>query len=211
MYSSSKWQKWKASAFHLMIAECGGGGDCLFHCLAKALTDITKERLCMQDIRSMLAESLTEKNIASYVQLIADDHAQHLPFGSHNFGKMAQYLQKPRACRQRCLSIIQTIVKRQGRLHQGTDVTLKWLGLYSNWFQAANIGFVVFSSFGPGFTSIIGDMDKTDYYVLLFNHANASHWQLAYINYKTNLHCCVTSAMWTKMHQMLQKQEEKQF
>lgn len=128
----SKW-----AAFGIRMRECGGGGDCLFHCIGVAVGKP------MERVREWLAHTITPHNLSRF-------HAR--------VGTVQQ---------------TQMHVRTNGWTYIGTDDTLQWMA------RKSHLGFVVLSSFGPDFTTVIQNEHSTKY-LMLYNIAN-SHWQLAYL------------------------------
>lgn len=51
------------------ILDCGGDGDCLFHCIAWVLSGIKKQKMKAEDIRKLVSEQLNEDNYLFYLEL----------------------------------------------------------------------------------------------------------------------------------------------
>jgi len=155
--------RWKDSALAFYVEECGGGGDCLFHCIAKALTRLVSEEITMTHIRDRLANTLSEETITEFLTNIKEDQDQQLLPGSKRVSVTEQ------------VENVRKLVSSSGTTFPGTDVVLRWLLKHDDLFTYLKVGFVIFSTFGPGYTTILNK--GADNFILLFNHANM-HWQL---------------------------------
>jgi len=190
---------WSGFAIDMSLVECGGDGDCLFHCVAAAMGQILNCQFSMLHVRNLLAQSLTYDNVTDYVTQVREEHDHCLPAGSVRLN--VEY----------SLDIVRAIVELPGHYHQGTDGTLRWLAKCSEWFRHNQVGFVVFSSFGPSYTSVIGD-DNTRHYILLFNSSETCHWQLVYlpiVKETVTWHCCITADVCAELQSVLQRGELK--
>jgi hypothetical protein len=176
MLNSKKLKKWSQSTFEFELEECGSNGDCLFYVLSVALSRVLQENVQMLHVRNLLAESIHLKNVDDFISAIGEDQNEKLFDGSLS----VQALMSCSDINDR-LTGIQALIKTPGWAFPGTDIALHWLVVHSSLVRELKIGFLVFSTFGPGYTSIIRDQD-TAIFLLLFNHANA-HWQLA--NFKS--------------------------
>jgi hypothetical protein len=183
MFSSKNIKKWENADLTFDIQECGSGGDCLFYVLSAALCNIVNTTFSMQDIRRILAESLTLENVDAFINIVAEDHDQKLFQGSIHINSFRQ-IPNPKVRLKRLKALVQT----QGWTFIGTDSILKWLitckCTENNIFQKLKLGFFVFSSYGPGFSSVIAS-PQTCIYMLLFNNAHG-HWQLVFLKDNEN-------------------------
>lgn len=96
---------WKAFPYAISLEECGGNGDCLFHCVARATG------WSMRDIRRALAGTLTHQNLPQFRK--AMDHVR-LPMS---------------------LAHVRYFVSRPGPRFEGTDMALRWLRRHHPAFQ----------------------------------------------------------------------------
>ena len=158
MRSSRSLNKWNTSEIVFQLEECGGGGDCLFHCLAVALTRLLVKEITMAQVRCRVADTLTATTLPLFLTAIYEDQDKKVPVRSP--------------------SLLETrrLVSTRGTTFQGTDTILRWLLQYDVLFQQLKLGFIILSSFGPGYTTILGE-NRAEFFILLFNHAGA-HWQL---------------------------------
>ena len=171
--SSSNLVHWGVNApLQFDIIECGKGGDCLFYTLAQALFLIDNVNVDMIQLRKWMASTIKPENIREFCQEVCEEQKHYCPSGALNFELvLKQYCQHPNI-----LSIIRQIVQRPGWTFQGTDGSLRWLLHHHPHFF--NKGFVIFSSWGFDHTQVIKTSKSRDY-ILLFNNAHTSHWQLA--------------------------------
>lgn len=189
---SQRWPAWRTPPFELYALECGGGGDCLFRAVARPLG------VQFAAVRGMVAETLRDPTRAArYVQTVAEDQAQHLPSGSHPVDSRMPARE------------LRALVRTPGLAHQGTDQTLKWLSSECRFFRQHNIGFVMFSTLGPGFTSVVGDPTQVRHLILLLN-IGGYHWQLAHVRARGKLHACVSGKAWTSLLRAMRRWEQQQ-
>jgi hypothetical protein len=167
MISSRNFKRWTYAAITFQLEECGGDGDCLFHCIAEALSRLLSSNITMESIRLRVATTLTHETLPAFLTAIQEDQHHKILYGSHELKD------------SHALSTVQAIVRTNGNTFQGTDVVLRWLVEKDQMFNQLRIGFIIFSTFGPGYTTIINE-DYAENFILLFNHAN-THWQLVNI------------------------------
>ena len=156
--------KWRDTTLSFVLEECGGNGSCLFHCVAVGASRLLHQTWSMEYVRDRLAASITEKTLYEFIELLMEDQKQHIINGSQQIDHSFD-LQK-----------IQELISEPGPRFQGSDITLRWLITRDPVFKKYGIGFVLFSSFGPGYTEILNE-EAANHFILLFNHANV-HWQL---------------------------------
>lgn len=172
MHSSRNINKWATARLDMNLEECGAGGDCLFHVLGVALSRVLNQDAKMTDIRKLLADSVTLETMDTFVKDVGEDQQEKIFHGSLAVESLMIIQNK-----EERLCNLRNLIKTVGWSFPGTDVILRWFVTHCDELKSLNIGFVVFSTFGPGYTTVIGT-ESTTVYVLLFNHANA-HWQLA--------------------------------
>lgn len=166
--SSRKYPKWRHAPFRFWIEECGGEGDCMFHAVAVGIGRMTNQRYSMQQVRQLLSTSLTTDNFTAFLDCTRHDIDQG--------GKMAQLqtiITNQPAREPEMLGIVRKVIEAPGHAFQGTDTCLEWLTTHVPLFR--QIGFMIFSSYGPDFTVVINP--KAENFLLLFNTPN-NHWQL---------------------------------
>lgn len=149
-YCNKKMESYK-SLFKFI--ECGGGGDCMFHVISTAFSELFARVYTMQDIRFLTAQSIDKDNVSVF---------------QTTFGLKAKDLQH-----------IQQLVNKQGHAFIGSVDLLEWM-VNTTWLKEHNLGFVVYSSYGLDFPTVV-ETPSTTLYLLMAN-INNSHWQL--IKYK---------------------------
>jgi hypothetical protein len=130
----------------------------------------------MQDLRTAIANTIDRDNFRSFLRHILEDYAQFTPQGSTKLSPSTT------------LAEIKDIVKTPGPGFQGSDLLVRWFVKSDRFFKEYNIGIIMFSHFGPGFTAVIGG-DNCKYYICLHNHPN-THWSLANIVIARNQLTC---------------------
>jgi hypothetical protein len=169
--------RWKGSTLQLKTIEAGGGGDCLFHAIARGMTDWLGKEITMMNIREELAKSITSDNARRFIRHICEDHKLFLPRGSVDWNLLRFHRQNRTAARQ-----ARRLVRQCGTSFQGTDVVLRQLLAYSPFLRKAGIGCVAANAFGPGFSGIYPCLEKAPlhWYIILYC-SNNTHWQAATI------------------------------
>lgn len=179
MYSSVQLSKWQSSSFRFLIEECGADGDCMFHVLRAALNNAVGTKLTTANLRQVLASTITVDNVGSFIESVSEDQSKKIFTGSVSMSDIKSDNKSNLA------SMIRTLILTPGWCFPGTDVVLRWLHKHSVVF--ARIGFIVYSSFGPGYTTVIRK-NADDIFFLLFNQPN-KHWQLVHIVRGSGLTC----------------------
>ena len=159
--------------------EEGGGGDCLFHALAACIRQTNPVvNVQMQEVRNELSNSINHRNVNNFVEAVRSDHKQMLPTGSVDFN----VIEMPKSRHDRAKTV-KGLVSNAGVTFQGTDVVLTFLADHSRYFKTFDIGVVVLTSYGPGFSAVYPSPVHgwKKHYFLLFNSANA-HWTRASID-----------------------------
>ena len=151
--------------------ECGGGGDCMFHCLARLYTQCSKITVNMRQMRELLATAITQDNVKAFIELKASELRQQ---------HTSDFQELVRTIDDRPIPRVRSLVRTCGTKYQGTDVDLKWLCQYSP--QFVDVGFMVLSSFGIDYYTLIQGDEEPSMYIMLFNDAVRAHWQLLTIN-----------------------------
>jgi len=139
---------WKDHELKISIEECGGNGDCLFHAVARGFSKGLRKTITMKQVRNMLADTLNTSNIAYFIK----DHGLNVPANN--------------------IEIVKQYVSTCGNVYQGTDTSLLYLS------KVTHIGFMVFSSHGPAYTTFIGKSSPT---VLFLFNVPDRHWTLCNI------------------------------
>lgn len=138
------------------VLECGGGGDCLFHCIATAFSKQSSREVSMVEVRQWLAQSV---RLGGRDDVFLQQYRLDWP----NFTGKADELQR--------------LIQTPGPVFQGSLSCLEQLVQFHPYFVQQRLGFVLFNSHGLDFTGIVGDVDL-DSYLALYN-IDCRHWQLA--------------------------------
>lgn len=125
----------------------------MFHVISTAFSELFARVYTMQDIRFLTAQSIDKDNVSVF---------------QTTFGLKAKDLQH-----------IQQLVNKQGHAFIGSVDLLEWM-VNTTWLKEHNLGFVVYSSYGLDFPTVV-ETPSTTLYLLMAN-INNSHWQL--IKYK---------------------------
>uniref|UniRef100_A0A6C0BMI3 OTU domain-containing protein n=1 Tax=viral metagenome TaxID=1070528 RepID=A0A6C0BMI3_9ZZZZ len=160
---------WHNAPIVFNLLECGGGGDCLFHVLAAALNLLEGTRLSMVQVREWLANCVKVETLSAFCDMILDEQRSGRARGSANMERVIKN------ATPKLLETLQALIKKPGRLFQGTDGCLRWL--LEHHPQFVHYGFVIFSSWGYHHTQVI-ETPKSRIYILIFNNAHTQHWQL---------------------------------
>ena len=116
MHSSDRWKPWKKSPFSLVIQECGAAGDCMFHCLAVGLKNITTTKsIDMMSIREMLSTSITLDNMEEFLKLTIEDHKNFVPSGSQRLECLLALITANNnpECKQKVLGLLRKIILKK--------------------------------------------------------------------------------------------------
>jgi hypothetical protein len=176
--------RWCRFPLDISVVDAGASGDCLFYCLAALLTASCTDAIDMQQARQLLAQCITALNMDDFVRQSLNNS---VPAGYRSL----------RMCHS--LSSLRRLVRTQGFAYQGTDVSLAWLVKYDPWFVRHKVGFVIFSSYGPAFTSIV-DTSTTTSYMLLYNISSV-HWQVAMLHGQSHIDATTWSTCWRSFTQ----------
>lgn len=196
MWLSRKVNKaWQNAKYELMILEKGGGGDCLFHCLKCVLNQLSEkeekaEEFTMKNVRIMLAESITENNIAQFYAKSVEGsehfHDDVWPTWSRKHMKngkdFVHYLETHAFNRGVFYRHVVRKIKQSGFAYQGNQCTLEWMVEHCPELSKQKLRFLVFHEYGPWATQTVptfNDPENPGVYCLLFNYKNACHWRLA--------------------------------
>ena len=110
--------------------------------------------------------SFTEGTLHAFLECVADDQPTRSPAGVLPISMDMDLRQ------------VQDMVSTPGQGFQGTDGVLRWVMNHDRNFKELGLGFVVLSSYGPGYTTVFNNA-RTRLFILLYNDASA-HWKLAY-------------------------------
>jgi hypothetical protein len=147
----------------------------MFHAIAGCIQALGNGvPVCMQDIRSDLASTLTERNNDKFVQNLRRDHRRFLPPGSVDMNLMHLPNNSPER-----IVLMKNMVTKPGWSFPGNDVCLRHLVKYSTYFRRRRLGVIVFTSFGWDHVTVFPAYDSSKhalFYLLLYNTPN-SHWQ----------------------------------
>lgn len=174
--TSKQFPKWKDFPGVIRILECGGGGDCMFHAVAAALTLIQKQPVSMEFVRKMLAESINVGNVSEFIKNMKADHKQQVLNGATDFNTVFRDDSNTLSSQEETVTLVRSLVRTQGTTFQGTDEVLFWIVKHSEFFGQNHLGFLLFTDHGPLFTTPIG-VDARNF-IMLFNVSNR-HWMLA--------------------------------
>ena len=179
MKSSVHLKAWKSAKLRFTVHECGGGGNCLFHVVARALSEILYVTYTMQDIRIMLATTLTHNNITDFL----DDLQQQktLP------GMLDVKSLRAKSDKINLLQVVKRAVCRPGIYVQGTDMCLQWLCKYHRLFRKYQLGFLIFNDYGYDYIQRVNADARI--FICIYNHGN-SHWRL--VKFGTDF-CAISS------------------
>jgi hypothetical protein len=167
MKSSVDLNAWKTAKLRFTVHECGGGGNCLFHVVARALSEILYVKYTMRDVRIMLATTLTRNNVTDFL----DDLQQQktLP------GMLDVKPLRGKTTEIKLLEVVKRAVCRSGNYVQGTDMCLRWLCKYHRLFRKYQLGFLIFNDYGYDYIQRVNADARI--YICIYNHGN-SHWRL---------------------------------
>lgn len=174
-----------------MARECGANGDCLFHVLRAALAHMVGVNATMLQVRVCFANSVTNHTVAAFLDCMLEDPRP--PAGLRHCHQLLGQNRAQDACDR-----VRALISTPGTRFQGTDMCLRWMVCYCPVFVQNKLGFLVFSSFGPGYTTEIKTA-TTEHFILLFNDAARDHWQLAYIH---QMYCAVSKTAARKLQNM---------
>lgn len=182
MHKSRDISTWAKANVEFYVEECGANGDCLFFCIAKALSRVLSNmKITMLDIRKTLAESVTKDNLLAFISSIIEDQDKKMLRGTFSFRRVANGLRTGRYTIEDALKVTQTVISKEGRRFQGTDTVLQWFVQHVPIFVNMNIRFLCFNDYGPAFIDCIkppktGKNDRENY-IILYNTPN-THWRL---------------------------------
>ncbi len=172
----SSYREWRTvtrrfPAFSMLwTKECGQGGDCLFHSIAKALCEFLHETVSMQEVRNAIAQALDSASLKVY---IASSSKLNL--------KMAKkwVTRYPPA---KALRLVQQDISTPGNLHQGEENDLLLTTAKNSFFAQHGIGFVVVSLWpwkeAQPTVQVYGDKQTTRGFILLYNDRLRNHYTI---------------------------------
>jgi hypothetical protein len=168
--STKTLKNWQHCSLTFTLKDCGGGGDCLFHCLAKGYEVVSNgHRWTMQQVRDMIVNAITQETFHDLLYF-PEEERKRKEVSIESITRAKQLIGKP------------------GIVYQGTSNTLHFINKH-----AGNaVGYMVLSNHGPDFIEIVGNMEETEVYIILFNY-NSVHWLLGNLDYEGNQYCAVTS------------------
>jgi hypothetical protein len=161
---SNQLAKWKDGTLQFILEECGGGGSCLFYCVAEGMSRLINQTWSMEYVRDRVANSITSETLPLFIDSMIEDQSQQTRVDGQRINHSYD------------LNSLRTLISSTGTAFQGTDIVIRWLLTYDPVFTRCAIGFILFSSFGPGYTQILNE-ESAEHFILLFNYANM-HWQL---------------------------------
>jgi hypothetical protein len=161
--------RWNDSELRISPIQAGAGGDCLFHSIAHTLRKwLAPQTVTMENVREELALTLNPDNIKAYIDSIREEHKTHLPRGAIDWN----VLKFPDDC-QSAIRQAAALVVQKGHTYQGTDTDIELL-TKSSFFSRENVGIIVFSIHGPGYTTIFPENER-NYYICIY--CDGGHWQ----------------------------------
>jgi hypothetical protein len=160
---------WQTLDDCLYVRECGGGGDCLFHVIAYAIST-SQATYSAQDVRFQLAQSLTDTNLKVFLETTDDRQEALVNLREQKFPNDTALLQA-----------VHSVVRQPGFTYQGDDLSLLYLqqhGLY----ESKGVQFVVFLQDEDGKVTMqcppSSDVPRAlRRYIFLLN-VNDYHWRL---------------------------------
>lgn len=165
--TSLHWWRWSTifGLEHFRVIECGGGGDCLFHAVGKALG------VRAPDIRRLAASVLDQPGQLD--KFLKSEVAQRkiTPHLSH-------YAWDPTVIRS--APEMKTIIETSGNLYWGDNITLHLL-CQTDTIWNSRIGFVIFRPDGivePELFAARGIPQSVTQLCLLYHDSLHQHWQL---------------------------------
>lgn len=137
--------------FQILAEECGGGGDCMFHCIATALhraaSDVGHADLCnqfkpgmegMRYIRTALSRTITPQNAKGIAEDLKDgvdsDRANVAWINDLNV-HLKKVEEKTIGSAELC-TFLQKMIQTPGTYYQGTDIILRHYVRYVQEFIA---------------------------------------------------------------------------
>lgn len=126
--------------FQILAEECGGGGDCMFHCIATALhraaSDVRHTDLCnqfkpgiegMQYIRTALSRTITPQNAKGIAEDLKDgveSDGANVAWIHHLNAQLKKLEEKTIGHPELC-TFIRKMIQTPGTYYQGTDIILR--------------------------------------------------------------------------------------
>jgi hypothetical protein len=209
--ASKKWKGTSDNTIHnrIYITECGANGDCMFYVICRALKRDMTLSVKVHELRLILARYITEYNVCEFINLTQDDeniskwNVQSFPFVRFRTLHPQMVLSDDDItdiCNDRSITHktfdttlprnfikrdnVKRVISREGWTYTGSDITLRYL-LRTRIFADRRLGFLILSSFGPSFVSVI-DTPTTEYYICMYND-RGRHWMLAGIRHDNDI------------------------
>jgi hypothetical protein len=189
-------ESWKPLHQSLCVLECGGGGDCLFHCVARGLNMF--DLLCAQLVKSTSTATLRafgysvalNKAVAAPQQgkagepklgerfAMADVRAQAAGAltPENKAGFVLEYMNGAAAASG--LEQLREALAASGDRMQGDTAILHHLLIHAKPFRDRRMGFIVFSRDSQG-ALVCQPLRTGDAQFLMLLFCDGAHWQLA--------------------------------